>query len=78
MENVKVGALVGANGGAYMLELLARAEPLLHFLLSLGQLSVAVVTVVYIASKTRKYLSDRRKEHLRLCRKCPYNPRSLA
>ena len=72
MENVKVGALVGANGGVAMLDKLANAEPLLHFLLSIGQIAVASVTVVYIVSKTRKYLADRKKEKTRLCRKCPY------
>lgn len=75
MENVKVGALVGANGGVAMLEKLANTEPLLHFLLSVGQIAVAAVTVVYIVSKTRKYLTDRRKEKARQCRKCPYRPK---
>lgn len=57
-----------------MLESLARSEPLLHFLLTVGQIAVAAVTVVYIVAKTRKYLSDSRKEKRRLCRKCPYHP----
>jgi hypothetical protein len=77
MEHFKVFAAVGANGGLAVIDFLANAEPWLHFLLSSGQLAVAVVTVVYISTKIGKYMTDTRRAQAKRCRKCRQKPSAL-
>jgi len=45
--------LAGASIGAGIEKVVVGAQPFLHFLMMVGQLAVAAVTVYYIWSKTR-------------------------
>ena len=53
-ELFNVSVLASANGvGALMNKIFAGIEPMVHFLVSVGQIGVATVTVIYIVKKIR-------------------------
>jgi uncharacterized membrane protein YczE len=53
-ELFNVGMLASANVGASAVQsFLSGMEPALHFLIGLGQLGVAIVTILYIVKKLR-------------------------
>lgn len=54
MLDTRVGLLMTSNiGGVVANNFVAKAEPVLHLLVSAGQVAVAVVTVWYIVKKIR-------------------------
>lgn len=55
---VKVAAVTGV-GVPWLTELLVRAEPFVDFFIKLGQLGVAVATIVYIVAKWRKVRKEK-------------------
>lgn len=53
-EALNVGMLASANvAGSAVQNFLQGAEPILHFLIGVGQFGVAVVTIWYIVKKIR-------------------------
>lgn len=53
-EAFNIGMLASANvAGSAMQNFLTNAEPVLHFLIGIGQLGVALVTIWYIVKKIR-------------------------
>jgi hypothetical protein len=61
VEQLKVGAAVGANGLMAMIQSVAASDTS-GYVLILAQIGVAVVTIIYIATKVWKLWRNKKDE----------------